>query len=203
MTTGKTKEIITENKRKYKEIKKIINIHKNKEILIMGDMNGHIGKLGEKIDKNGDSLINFAKENDLEIGNITKAAGKITWRRIGRKEKSAIDYILYDKKCGQKFKEIVIDENKEIDINTDHNMIVTKYKYTKQKVSKKEIKTKIKWKRKNVNWDQFREKINDLGEITGMNKEEIMTNMYKKLRRAGEKSVGYTRGIRKENQKSW
>ena len=72
MTTGRTDIVIQENKRKYKEIEKIIKKHKDKEILIMGDMNAHIGILGEKIDKNGESMLAFTEENDLEIGNLMK-----------------------------------------------------------------------------------------------------------------------------------
>ena len=146
MTTGKTDIVVQENKRKYKEIKKIVKEHRNKEILIMGDMNAHIGILGEKIDKNGEALISFAEENDLEIGNLTKTVGKITWRRPGGKEKSAIDYILFNKKCSEKIKEIIIDEGKEVDINSDHNLITVKYGNGIQENNKKEKRTKIKWK---------------------------------------------------------
>ena len=83
--------------------------------------------------------------------------GKVTWRRPGGREKSAIDYIIYDKDYSRKIKEIVIDEEKDIDINTDHNMIIIKYESQKQyqKINK-EISTKVKWKRKNVDWKKFK-----------------------------------------------
>ena len=45
--------------------------------------------------------------------------------------------------------------------------------------------------------------MNKLGNITGNTKDEILTNMYKKMRSAGEKSVGYTKGIRKNNYRTW
>ena len=203
MTTGNTNQIIQENKKKYKEIKEIMKQHKDKEILVMGDMNAHIGILGEKIDRNGENLIIFAEENNLEIGNITNTIGKITWRRIGGKERSAIDYILYNEKSSKKIKEIRIDENKEIDINTDHNMIEISYKTTK-KLGNKNTKIKMtrKWKRQNANWKQYKVEIDKLGNIKGKDKEEIMEDMYKKMRRAGEKSIGYTRKIRSSNQKT-
>ena len=39
--------------------------------------------------------------------------------------------------------------------------------------------------------------------MIGENKEEIMESMYKKLRCAGEKSVGYTKGIKVAKYKDW
>ena len=86
MITGNRNEIIQENRRKYNIIKSVIKENREKSILIMGDMNGHIGILGEKIDKNEELLLAFTEENDLKIGNITMAKGKITWsRKRGRK----------------------------------------------------------------------------------------------------------------------
>ena len=96
ITTGKTREIIEENKTKYKCIKRQLEKYKKEKILVMGDMNAHIGILGEKIDKNGQLLLDLVEDKELEIGNLTIAEGKITWERPGGKEKSAIDYILYN-----------------------------------------------------------------------------------------------------------
>ena len=76
MTTGNENEIMQENRRKYNIIKSVIKENREKSILIMGDMNAHIGILGEKIDKNGELLLAFTEENDLEIGNITMANRK-------------------------------------------------------------------------------------------------------------------------------
>ena len=150
MTTGNIKEIVQENNRKYNIIKKVIRENKEKEILIMGDMNGHVGILGEKIDKNGELLLSFAEECDLEIGNITIAKGKVTWKRKGGKEKSAIDYVLMNNKIRQKIKEMIIDEEGEIDTKSDHNMIITKYTVKENKNIEKRGKQERKWKRKNV-----------------------------------------------------
>ena len=48
MTTGNRNEIIQEDRRKYNIIKSITRENMGKGILIMGNMNGHIGILGEK-----------------------------------------------------------------------------------------------------------------------------------------------------------
>ena len=67
-------------------------------------MNAHIGLLGERIDKQGELLLQMADEKELEITNITIAEGKITWERPNNGEKSAIDYILVNNKAKMKRK---------------------------------------------------------------------------------------------------
>ena len=65
------------------------------------------------------------------------------------------------------------------------------------------IQTNKKWKRKNVDWTKYKEEIGKARSITGRSKEEKMNNIYKVLRWAGERSVGYTKGIRKNNYRPW
>ena len=96
MSTGETPEWITENKKNYEKVGMIINKFRNEQIIIMGDMNAHIGILGEKVDKNGELLLTLADKYDLEIGNMTLAAGKMTWRRLSGTEKSVINHILFN-----------------------------------------------------------------------------------------------------------
>ena len=159
MTTGNREEVAQENRRKYSAIKKIIKENREKEILIMGDMNGHVGILGEKINKNGELLLQFSEECDLEIGNITKAKGKVTWRKKGGKEKSAIDYILMNNRIRHRIREISIDEDGIIDTKSDHNMIITKYVVKENLKISKQNKQGKKWKRKKVDWSKYREEI--------------------------------------------
>ena len=156
MTTGKRNEIIQENRRKYNIIKSVIKENREKSVLIMGDMNGHIGILGEKIDKNGELLLAFTEENYLEIGNITMAKGKVTWSRKGGKEKSAIDFILMNDHMKYRIQEIIIDEEKEVDLKSDHNMIITKLKTKEQVNMRNTVQTTKKWKRKNVDWTKYK-----------------------------------------------
>ena len=203
MTTGNKNEIIQENRRKYNIIKTVIKENREKSILIMGDMNSHIGILEEKINKNGELLLAFTEENDLEIGNITMAKGKVTWSRKGGKEKSAIDFIIMSEHMKSRMQEIIIDEEKEIDLKSDHNMIITKLKIKEQVNTRNIIQKNKKWKRKNVDWTKYKEEIGKAWSITSRSKEEKMNNIYKVLRWAGERSVGYTKGTRKNNYRPW
>ena len=71
-----------ENKAKYRVIGDVLEIFKNEKVLIMGDMNGHTGILGEAQNSNGKLLLEFAEEKELEILNHTIGQGSITWHDI-------------------------------------------------------------------------------------------------------------------------
>ena len=78
-----------ENEIKYNSLKKLVEKFGSEEVLIMGDMNGHIGILNERVNANGERLLKFADEADMENLNVTMADGKVTWR--ARENESAID----------------------------------------------------------------------------------------------------------------
>ena len=81
-----------ENKEKYKLLGMLAEKYSNERVLIMGDFNGHTGVLGERVNKNGEMLMNFAEGAHMEVLNHTIAVGKITWQN--RLFESAIDYFL-------------------------------------------------------------------------------------------------------------
>ena len=66
-------------------------------MLVMGDMNGHIGLLGEKENANGKLLREACEKMNLEILHETMAEGRITWQH--KDMKSAIDYVLANEKA--------------------------------------------------------------------------------------------------------
>ena len=166
-------------------------------------MNGHIGILGKKIDKNVELLLAFIEENYLEICNITIAIGKVAWRRTGGKEKSAIDFVPMNEQMKCSIQKIIIDEEKEIDLKSDHNMIITKIKTIEHMAKKNMVKINKKWKGKNVDWTKYREEVDKARPITGNSNEGRMNNIYKVVRWADERSVGYTKGTRKNNCRPW
>ena len=66
---------VRENSRKYSLLKKIVREHARERVIIMGDMNAHIGILGEQVNRNGEMLNEFVNEMDLENLNETLAEG--------------------------------------------------------------------------------------------------------------------------------
>ena len=70
-----------ENERKYRIVQRIVEQSKGESMIVMGDMNGHIGILGEEVNGNGQLLLDFAEVNELEILNLTMGEGKVTeWK---------------------------------------------------------------------------------------------------------------------------
>ena len=78
-----------ENGCKYKILKTLTDKFVSNDVIIMGDMNGHIGILNEQINANGEKLLRFMDETDLENLNVTMAEGKVTWK--SKEHESAID----------------------------------------------------------------------------------------------------------------
>ena len=195
MTTGNNQEAIRENKEKYKTVSKVLEDYKEYEVIVMGDMNAHIGILGERVDKQGELLLKLADERDLEIANVTRAAGEVTWERPNNEEKSAIDYILLNDKARIKLSKMEVDENRRIENHSDHNMIILDYEWSNRqgKLVERDSKRtmKRKWKRKNVNWVRFREEIQSRGMIQGNTKEQMHESLMRRLRHIGEKNIGY------------
>ncbi|XP_063861825.1 uncharacterized protein LOC135101590 [Scylla paramamosain] len=111
-----------ENRRKYDILKKVVREHGEERVLIMGDMNAHVGILGEQVNRNGKMLGEFVDELELENLNVTLAEGRVTWS--AREQESAIDYMLVNGRMREIVSHMWIDEDGLVDIVSDHNMLV-------------------------------------------------------------------------------
>ena len=89
-------------------------------MIVMGDMNAHVGILGEQVNRNVETLGEFVDEMDLENLNETLAEGRVTW--CARNQESAIDYMLVSGRMREIVDRMWIDEDGTIDIVSDHNM---------------------------------------------------------------------------------
>ena len=203
MSTGETPERITENKKKYERVGMILNKFKNEQIIVMGDMNAHTGILGEKVDKNGELLLTLAENYNLEIGNLTIAEGRITWRRPSGTEKSAIDYILFNQIERERITRMKIDEEGAVDIKSDHNVITLHYEMNRENFRDKKRCLEKTWNRKNVNWNAFKEKIGEERKINGDNKEELQEKLNILLKWSAEKTIGYKKTESKGKYRPW
>ena len=114
-----------ENKKKYDIVQGFVDEHKEEKVLVMGDMNGHIGLLGEEQNVNGKLLREACEKMNLEILNETIAEGRITWQRKGMK--SAIDYMLANENARECIVNMWVDESGELDIVSDPNMLTVYY----------------------------------------------------------------------------
>ncbi|KAG0711800.1 hypothetical protein GWK47_019838 [Chionoecetes opilio] len=117
--------------------------------VIMGDMNGHIGLMEERVNRNGEMLLDFAEMSGCRIKNW-ELENPATWR--DRNNESAIDYILVNESVDRQGCRIW--KNEDVDIS-DHSMIgITWGKHREENKAKKVI-WKEKWDVKNANWIEY------------------------------------------------
>ncbi|KAF2364053.1 Endonuclease/exonuclease/phosphatase [Trinorchestia longiramus] len=116
-------------------------------VIVMGDMNGHVGILGEKVNENG-RLIDFCEEKEFENLNVTIRNGLHTSE--SKEWKAAIDYVLVNHEARQHVREMYLDIN-EFDIDTDHRLLVLKYEWGGKEVMQAMSSVKEKWRLKAAN----------------------------------------------------
>ena len=93
-----------ENKHKSNVVKNFVNPYGSEKVLVVGDMNGHIGLLGERMNANGRMLREVCEDLSLEILNEPIVEGRVTWCRCG--QQSAIDYVLTNEWAREKVKSL-------------------------------------------------------------------------------------------------
>ena len=101
-------------------------------IMIMGDFNGRIGDMiygGDPVrNSNGERLIKFCDDACLNIMNCSrKCYGKITWFR--HPHSSCIDYMLTSDKTEDYIYKMVVDEDRNFHLGSDHNVIISHFNF--------------------------------------------------------------------------
>ena len=120
---------LDENKIKLDIVGKILHSHGGDDVILMGDMNGHVGILGEPINKNGELLLSWCDTWELNILNQNSDNGWVTWERGD--SKSALDMIIANVSAARKMGGFWIDEEGECGIKSDHNLVAATYQSTK------------------------------------------------------------------------
>ena len=99
----------------------------NEHVLIMGDFNGRIGDripYGDPVcNVNGMKFLDFCNDVNMSIFNCSrKCQGKITWFRNNLS--STIDYIIGNDKTENCLNSMMVDEDRNLNLGSDHNMII-------------------------------------------------------------------------------
>ncbi|KAG0441865.1 hypothetical protein HPB47_015827 [Ixodes persulcatus] len=89
----------------------------------MADFNGHLVELDRREDKNGQMLRQLAEDLELEILNLREECeGKHTW--MVRDKTTCIDYALASKRLSNRLQKIVVDDNGELSVGSNHSTIL-------------------------------------------------------------------------------
>ena len=196
-----------ENNAKYKILQDLVRNFQSERVIVVGDMNGHTGILGERSNGNGNRLLDFAEVTDLEILNHTIAEGRVTWSN-GNIE-SAIDYILVNKKAREMVISMNIDEEGDVNIQSDHNVLILNYgcsREVKSKVTKGKGKSGYKWILKDVTFDDFQIDLAELDQLYPINNAANMNdNLTKKINSTATKNFRKVKikGKNKHRNKIW
>ena len=193
-----------ENEIKYNSLKKLVEKFGDEEVLIMGDMNGHIGILNERVNANGERLLKFMDEADVENLNVTMADGKVTWR--ARENESAIDFVLANEGARRNIRKMVIDEEGEWDVNTDHNVLWVEFCFGKS-VEKEKVesgKKRCRWRLNNADWEEFQGELDEMQWSEVRDVKEMNERLIENVRLAAERKIGVKRVVsRKRDNKPW
>lgn len=207
---------MSENVAKYRVLLDIVEKYRSSNLIVLGDMNGHTGILGERTNYNGELLMDFAENAGLEILNHTIAEGKVTWSN--RISESAIDYVLVNQEARSKVQSMVVDEEGIIDIDSDHNALLFDFgKYNDQENSvsvpngfsnnrKKPIgRTDFYWQCRDKPFDGFEVDLAQMDMIEGVNAANMNDNLIGKLNKVAAKNFKKVRvrDKKKSKNKSW
>ena len=101
-------------------------------IMVLGDFNGHIGFIGaQEININGKYIIQMMESFNLILLNgDAKCTGSTTREENGFK--STIDYIMINDSLYNNFRNIVIDEEKDLYDLSDHCLLNANFEFPKQ-----------------------------------------------------------------------
>ena len=192
-----------ENQKKYRGISDLINEREEEEVILMGDMNAHIGLLGERINRNGVKLLQFAEESGMEILNQTWGEARATWVRPGEEQRSAIDYCLVSRGARERVNNLWVDEENEVGVPSDHRLIVIQYgREEERRVEKK--RSINKWNIRGGRWEEYREQITAMEEGEGNNVEEMDRRLKQDIIRCAERTIGrIKRKIGRKKRKPW
>lgn len=98
----------------------------DRQVLLLGDFNGHIEPIDGYQDRNGELLLCCAQELRLEIANLrTDCEGETTW--CARNARSTIDYALVSPRLAARITRMHIDEDGSFSLGSDHNRLLLSF----------------------------------------------------------------------------
>lgn len=117
------------------EVERILSENKDKPLILLGDMNAHLGFIGmQKINENGKLVIDIMEKYGLILLNGDfNCEGETTWSRGN--QKSAIDFILVNEEMYKSYIEMKIDESKQVFDLSDHHLVSALFKIERKTIN--------------------------------------------------------------------
>ena len=190
-----------ENDRKYELISELTSRFAQEGIIIMGDMNGHVGVLDEDVNGNGQRLLDFAEAERFEILNMTIGHEQATLSQNGRGY--VVDYALVNDKARQNVVGMKVDDSGLYDINTDHNMIEVEFNRRGKPMSQpvRMSMRRKQWCLRKARWSEFQNILEELEcPEERMNVDEMNDWVMREITNTAERTVGYAKA-RKQGTK--
>ncbi|KAH6924587.1 hypothetical protein HPB50_019625 [Hyalomma asiaticum] len=98
--------------------KDVIRWAEGKQVLLMGDFNGHIQPLDGHQDVNGSLLVQLAEDLSLEVTNLrSDCEGMVTW--CARNSQSCIDYAIVSRKLAMHIARVHVDGSGQYRVGSD------------------------------------------------------------------------------------
>lgn len=109
-----------------------IRLAAEKQLIILGDFNGHLSELDGRNDANGRLLLQLAQELNLVIANLEpRCEGQATW--CARGSSTTIDYALVTPNLLSALRTVAVDEDGLYSLGSDHNRLRLDFSYSCRK----------------------------------------------------------------------
>ncbi|XP_072025104.1 uncharacterized protein [Amphiura filiformis] len=184
--------------------------HDDPHILVLGDFNARIGDIipfGDPVrNSNGERLLDFRDASDLVIINCTRLCkGKITWMRNNLF--STIDYFLGSNNLVNSIHEMIVDEDREFHLGSDHNVLLLNLNSSFGKTNKKSSRGPTVWDiTKDQDWTNYQNEIENQfidWDANSFEDPNTLWNSWKtKILLAANQTIG-TRECKGSNKQWW
>lgn len=182
------------------------------DVVVMGDLNGHVGEGGRGSNSNGKEILEFCRVHEMEVLNQEWAPHEFTWSAGERK--TVVDYVLVQGKVKQKVKQMEVCGE---EWSTDHRALRLKWKMGNPAMNKPSTRRKKRWRmpKNEEGWSKFavaaEEKMSSWirSELPLIEKEAKQTRVERLWRswkamlvQAADSALGKVKGG-KRNMKGW
>ncbi|KAH7942051.1 hypothetical protein HPB49_020103 [Dermacentor silvarum] len=170
----------------------------SREVLILGDFNGHIQELDGYTDHNGKLVLEMAQELSLEIANLrADCEGTCTW--CARGQSSCIDYALVSQNLGKTLQDIHIYEEGRYSLGSDHNRIRLQFKASPWRRQSKKCEPAVRFLPEAA-YEEVANEFELSPSRNGAETYEQYIDQLRRIMRKHEKIVNAHHGVRR---KSW